>query len=673
MSRHALGLGLLGALVLVACGDDGGPSAPPDVYFDLGSAADQTETFWDLPFPSDLRMTGDGFLDLAGYPNRRDAPLLEALLVAAREHRGAPMMPITYVRFGVAVPPRVHTDVIPPGADQDVFLVDIDPDSPARGTMVALVAETLILDDFAPPTLVSVAPRPGIVLAPATTYAVVFRRSFAPDAEPPPDFAALREGTLDAGRGGRAADAAAVYAPLWPTLAELGVDDALVATVFTTGDETRVMYERSEAVRAAHDAVISPLAIDPTDGAAHDGFCELTGTVTFPQFQVGTAPYSHDGNMVLDDTGAPVMQNEITVPLAITIPFGEMPAAGWPLYQYFHGSGGRSSDLVDRGKTLTPTGLPTVGEGQGFIVAKVGIAAASSALPINPERLPGATDYEYLNINNLAAFPYTFQEGVYEQRLLLDALLELRIPASALAGCAQVTLPSGVTEHRFDATQLTAGGQSMGGMYTNLIASIDPRFGALVPTGAGGMWNLMILETTLIPGAKDLIVAAFATDFDHINFMHPALNAMAMGWEIAEPIVAMSRLSRQPLDEPGFAPRSVYEPVGKDDHDFPPPVYDAAALAYGNQQAGDELWPEMQDTLALDGRDGIAPYPVSVNTPEGTTGVVVQYAGDGIIDPHNIAYQLDEVKHQYACFLATYLATGTAVVVAPGAIDDPCP
>jgi hypothetical protein len=62
----------------------------------------------------------------------------------------------------------------------------------------------------------------------------------------------------------------------------------------------------------------------------------------------------------------------------------------------------------------------------------------------------------------------------------------------------------------------------------------------------------------------------------------------------------------------------------------------------------------------------------AVPVPAGTTAVVVQDDGDGIIDPHTIAYQLDEVKHQYACFLSSFLATGTAVVVAPGAIDDPC-
>jgi hypothetical protein len=72
-------------------------------------------------------------------------------------------------------------------------------------------------------------------------------------------------------------------------------------------------------------------------------------------------------------------------------------------------------------------------------------------------------------------------------------------------------------------------------------------------------------------------------------------------------------------------------------------------------------------------------YPVLDNlTSEGGapyTGVVVQYAGDGLNDPHDIFQQLDAVKYQYACFLETAdrSATGKAIVAAPMPIDSPCP
>jgi hypothetical protein len=666
-------LGICGvAMLATACGSD-----PPDgVYFELSSPLDTGATFWDAPFPSDLRLNADKTIDLTGFPNPRNTPIVEKLLVNARVRHGFPLMPVAYFRFRAAPPPRDPAVVIPAAATAEAFLVDVDPTSPEKGHLVPLVAQTFPDDHFAPGFLVGIAPRPGVVLAPKTTYAVVLRQTFAPDAQSPAAFRTLADGGTPAGSRGAAAKA--LFAPLWPALDALSVDrgDVLVATVFTTGDENAVLYARTEALRVAHDAVIADLHIDPVDGAAHDGFCELIGTVTFPQFQVGTQPFDTEGKFVLDASDVPMKQGEMTVPLTITLPLTTMPAAGWPLYQFFHGSGGVSSGVVDLGKTLTPTGEPTVGEGPGYIVARQGIAAASSALPVNPERLPGAQDTAYLNINNLAAFPFTFQQGVIEQRLLLDALLALQIDPASLTACTArgLALPSGASKFTFDATKLVAGGQSMGGMYTNMIGAVEPRFGALVPTGAGGFWNLMVLQTALVPGASALLAASFQTDETTLTFMYPGMHLLAMSWEIAEPMVSMSRIARHPL--PGFKPRSVYEPVGQGDIYFPTTIYDAAALAYGNSEAGTAVWPAMQDALALDHLDGLASYPVHGNRgtgPTATTNVVVQYMGDGIVDPHYLYRQIDAVKHQYACFLKTYLDTGTAVVVAPGAITDPCP
>ncbi|MGE5186817.1 MAG: hypothetical protein ACM31C_32410, partial [Acidobacteriota bacterium] len=331
------------------------------------------------------------------------------------------------------------------------------------------------------------------------------------------------------------------------------------------------------------------------------------------------------------------------------------------------GSGGLSTGIVDLGPSLDASDMPTPGKGPGYVVALHHIAAASSALPLNPERLPGASDYEYLNINNLAAFPQTFQQGVFEQRMLLDALLQLHVPQATLAPCTGIATPTG--DHFFDPRKLVAGGQSMGGMYTNMVGAVEPRFGALVPTGAGGFWNLMILESTIVPGARQLLGTALGIDDAELVFVHPAMNLIGIAWEAAEPMAYMARIGRRPL--PGVPVHHVYEPVGLNDTYFPIDVYDAAALAYGHEQAGTQVWPSMQDALAIDGLGGLVSYPVHANE-DGKTRVVVQYMGDGVVDPHYIYRQLDAVKHQYGCFLETYLATGTPTVPAPGGLTDPC-
>ncbi len=651
-------------LQAVGCSGDDGPQLTP--YFELDASIDQPATFWDMPFPSDLRLADTGAPDLTGFPNPRNVPILNALLSVANDRRGWPMMPIVYVRFHSQVPEQTIATVIPPG-DARVLLVDIDPDSPERGTSYPLVAASLPPDPYVPTDLVAFAPRPGIVLRGDTTYALVVRSAFAPGFKPAPQYLRVMQGKAPS--TARGAAAIALYATLGDELDALSIprDDVLVATIFTTGDEVARARKRSDAARTAHHPTIDNLAL--FGGTTHDGFCELRGTVTMPQFQKGAQPYDVDGRFVLDANDLPQRQSEMTIPLRITLPKAAMPASGWPLYQFFHGSGGTSSGLVDLGYSPTPDDMPEPGKGPGYVVAQHGIAAASAAMPVNPERLPGATDYAYLNINNLSAFPYTFQQGVIEQRLFLDALLALQIPQSLVAGCG-MPAPGGGAMHHFDSAKLMAGGQSMGGMYTNMIGATEARFGALVPTGAGGFWNLMILETAIIPGARALLGTALGVDDSTLLFVHPGLEVMALGWEIAEPLVFMARIARRPL--PNADARHVYEPVGKGDEYFPVDIYDAAALAYGNQQAGPELWTSMQQALASDQLAGLATYPVKANR-SGKTRVVVQFDGDGIIDPHYLYRQIAEVKHQYGCFLASYVRDGVPTVPAPGPLTAPCP
>jgi len=650
------------ALVLTACGDDG-PSHT--VYFELEGSIAEPATFWDLPFPSDLRLAASGGPDMAGFPNPRSVPILNALLTTVGDRKGWPVMPVAYFRFTAPVPERTITDVIPVG-DPAATLIDIDPASPELGTQFPIVAITLQPDPYVTSDLVAFAPRPGIVLRANTRYAYVIRTAFAPGFSPPAAFATLVAGRQPSGKRGSAA--AELYAPLWPALATAGIDEAdvLAATVFTTSDEVARTHARSEAIRAAYEPTIDGLTV--VGGTTLDGFCQLRGTITLPQFQKGLPPFDNEGRFDIDGNDVPMMQRTLTVPLTITLPKRAMPTAGWPLYQFIHGSGGLSTGLVDLGYASTPADMPEPGKGPGYIVALHGIAAASAAMPVNPERQPGASDYAYLNINNLSAFPSTFQQGVFEQRLFLDALLALQIPHATLAGC-DIPAPTG-NVHRFDPAALTLGGQSMGGMYTNMVGAVEPRFGALVPTGAGGFWNLMILQTSLVPGARALLGTALGLDDATLVFVHPALDALALGWEIADPLVYMARVGRRPL--PGMTARHVYEPVGKDDENFPNEIYDACALAYGNEQAGTPVWPTLQDALAIDALDGVLPYPVKGNLA-GKTRVVVQFPGDGIISSHYLYRQNAGVKHQYGCFLESYLRDGVPTVPAPGAITDPCP
>jgi hypothetical protein len=639
--------------------------------FELGAAG-----FYDSPWPSDLRLTERGTPDMAGIPAPLGVDLVSAIVAISDDRPGFPVTPVGWFRFGADVQARERVDVVAGQVGAPLMLVDVDPDSPERGRLIPVVAQTLAPDAWVPEHLLAVAARPGFVLAPERTYAFVVRRS-ALDADGAPlgvpaDLQRLARGEVPAGP--RGAEAAALYAPLWETLDLLGVarDSVAAATVFTTGDVVAETARLSDAVLADYQAVIGDLKVDPDDGAAHPRYCELVGTLTVPQFQRGKAPFDSEGLFEFGEDGEPIKQRDETVPLVVTMPRGPMPPGGYPLVLYFHGSGGLSGQVVDRG-TIPFAGAPeTKGEGPAHVLAAHGFGAVGAALPVNPERVPGASSIAYLNFANLGAFRDTFRQGVIEQRLMLAALQSMEVPPEVVAGCTGMTLPDGEPAFRFATARVMALGQSMGGMYVNMIGAVEPRVEAVVPTGAGGFWSYFILQTTLLD-AGPLLALLLEAD-DDLSFMHPALHTMQTAWEPAEPMVYMPRLAKRPL--PGHPVRPIYEPVGQGDSFFPTVVYDAIVLAYEHPQAGDAVWPEMQASLALGGLDGFEAYPVvdNLESVDGAayTGVVVQYAGDGWSDPHTIFTQLDAVKYQYGCFLSTFWATGTAKVLAPAPLGTPC-
>jgi hypothetical protein len=647
------------------------------VSFDLHADLTQPSSFWDFPYPSDLRLTPAGAPDVRGFPNDLSLALVKGTAELVGQRAGFPMLPVSYFKFSAPVAARHFTDVVAADKAQPLMLINVDEKSSERGKLVPVVAETPGADRYVAENMLTLSPRPGFVLLPKTSYAFVVMRSLGDATGKPLDVAPALGGLSEA--AAPAADpelhAWKVYQPLWTTLRQIGVESAQVAaaTVFTTGDPVADTADLSTKLSAKYSIQITGLQVRADGNQPRN--CELVGKVSYPQFQKGTPLFDTGGLFEMGSDGLPIKQRDEEAPIAISIPQTVMPAGGFPLIVYFHGSGGRSTAVLDAGPLQSATdevGIPH--QGPAYVMAPHGFAMAGSALPVNPERVLGAPELAYLNFNNLPAFRDVFRQGIVEQRMFIDALSKLTVDPSVVATCKGVTLPQGATSIKLDLTRLAAQGQSMGGMYTNLLGAVEPRIKAAVPTGAGGLWSYMVLTTQVIPQVAGKIALLIGTT-QPLTFMHPVLQMLETAWEAVEPLVYMPRLARRPLS--GHPVRPVYEAVGKNDQYFSTEIYDAASLAYGHKQAGDEVWPAMQKALALDGKSGLLPYPIALDlkADDGTpyTGAIVQYNGDGVADPHAIYRQLDAVKYQYGCFHATFLKSGKATIPAPAALGTPCP
>lgn len=655
-------------------------SAQASVLMDFDAAIAGT-AFFDAPYPSDARRDADGTVRLAGLPNTDPATAVDlflGLLETAEELPGFSQIPVVWFRTSVETTPFAWPDfLLDQPASLAASIVNIDPDSPGFAESVPVVMQTLPADPYVPERVLAVAPRPGVVLRPSTRYAVVLDNrlagasgeTFGPDAT---TWSLIHGAVPESNVGETLAQAHRSLREVLPSLG-LTPEQIVATTAFTTGDAPEDLATLGDRVRDAFDGTLTNLRVDPTDGADHARYCEILADAELPQFQQGTPPFDTEGLFDIGADGVPVEQRRETIPVVITLPLQEMPPAGYPLVLYFHGSGGTHDQVVAR-SYVNAEGRGANDEGMAHTLGGRGFAAFGSAHPISPDRVPGASSIAYLNFANLKMFRDLFRQGVIEQRLLLDALLELEIDPTTVDGCEGLALPAGETHFRFDPESVMAMGQSMGGQYTNLIGATEPRIRAVVPTGAGGYWSFFIFQATLIDNIPSLLKVLLGTQAE-LSFAHPVFSVLQQAWEPVEPMVYMPRLGLWPID--GHPARPVYEPVAPGDSFFSTMIYDLMAIAYGHPQAGEEVWDTMQNALAMVQRDGLLDFPVSNNNQslDGTpyTGAVVQFEPDGFSDPHVIFVQLNEVKHQFGCFFETFNNTGTAVIVEPSSsADAPC-
>jgi hypothetical protein len=696
----ALGLAsILGALG-AGCSKKSNPPPPPPAPAPTGTQAsfDLSDVggahyFFNFPWPSDLRLTSTGAPDFTNFVNPGHSSLFGGLLTITGQRAGFPAMPTAYFKFSDAITPPSIDTVIPADPSQTLLLIDVDPTSTELGKLFPIVASVPEVDAYVQANLLAISPRPGVVLRGKHTYAFVVRRSFN-------DAAGKSLGVpqalwdLENGRTPSASNGAQVqtnYSPLWAALKKINLasTDVAAATVFTTGDMVADLESISNALASRFTVTIQNVGI-PTDGGAvhhgypadgggfQPGYCELDGEVaSFPKFQQGDPPFDTQGTFALDSDGVPIQQGTYDhVPVAFTFPQGPMPQGGYPLVVYYHGSGGVSRELIDNGPGIQlPDGgwVNTPGEGPAYVLAPYGFAMVGPALPVNPQRLPGAQSTAYLNFNNLTSFRDTFRQGAIEQRMFLAALHDFQIQLSDndLAACG-ITLPPGETALHYRSDQLYLQGHSMGGMYTNLIGALEPRVQAVLPTGAGGYWQYYLLHTDQVPW--QVLLPGLLDTSANVTWQHPTLMVVEAAWEPIDPMEFVTRLSRRPL--PGHSPRDIFEPVGLNDTYFDTEVYDAMALANGNREAGDQVWPTMQDALGLQGLGGIVSFPVTneLTSEDGTpyTGVVGEYADPTGWNGHYVFLQVPGLQHQYACFLSTRLNTGHGTVVAENPVGSPC-
>jgi predicted esterase len=626
-------------------------STGPHALFDLEQpdepldAPTLTRDFYAIPFPNDLRLGADGTVDLTSYPrtvgyvqNYVDA--IDAGMRGFGENAGA------FFRFDAALDPTSlpadYAASMMPGSS--VFLVDITAASPTYDRHTPLATRfTDYAYDFIGPNWLAAIPFPGLPLREKTTYAAIvtdgLRGLDGSAVERAVDFDAVV-------RGARPLPA---YAPLlaWMSAHAELARHVVDAAVFTTGDATSIMASLRDAVYAQAPAPTLDSLVysaNQDEAGVNDIF---EATYQGPNFQAGdpfnsgSPPYSNGGgNLVFDANGVPQMQRIETLRIALSVPAGDPPAAGWPVVIYQHGTGGDYRSFIGDGSGREVAKVTDAG---GAVIAKMAMVGTDQVL--HGTRSPADTNYDtaFFNFVNIEAARDNPKQGALDGFQVVRLLHAIDVAAAPTTG----------RRIKFDTSRIYFKGHSQGGLTGPLFLAAEPEVRAAILSGAGGDLIFSLLNKTEPNNIPSLVQGLV---HDPVDQFHPLLSLVQGFLEDTDPINYARHLFAEPLD--GVPPKSIFQTMGLIDHYTPVPNIKALALAMGIQPAGPMLEPI--DGLAYTNTTW-GDAPISGNEAGGqATAVLLEYTAPSGDDGHFVVFDVPSAIAQSNRFLGTDAATGAA-------------
>lgn len=646
---------------------------PTQVYFEYPTDGNFTDkTFYNFPYPHDLRLSANGTPNLTGFPAPKrektctlpstnnstlntllgaidpDNYVKDLVNVTHKQAKGFSLNPGIFFRFNQAL----HEKSIPPvsatlTADSPFFLVNIDKNSKERGQRVPVMVSAGLKSRFLPDTVVVMRPLPGFVLHPKTTYAAVILTSAYDQhgwplvahnnlqalatATPPPDPVLQKLHPH--------------YQPMFALIQEkwqIQPQQVAAATVFTTGDPLSALKNLQAYIANEMPAPQTPKNLRCATNAATTPYITCTGTYESPQFQKGKTPYldADSGYFTYNDQGKPNYQLE-DLRIAITIPKrymqpGSLSQRPIPIVMYAHGTGGSYTSMINDNTART--------------LANQGIAGFGIDQAVNGNRtttLAGTKlDFLFFNAINLPAARDNVRQSA------LDYYWQTRyIP----------TLQVKYQDHTFvfDPQKIWFMGHSQGGLTGPLVLAYEKNVRAAYLSAPGGflihtlLYKTQPAEPILLPAVIDYILC---DEKKSISVFHPILSLVQNFFDPADPVNYTP-----PMLDGSRPPLQLLMTEGLTDQYAPPQVFEPLAIAMGLPLLG----PELQPLEGLRIRQ-IQPYTLPVRGnfyhPSGapmtvgfTQHQICKYDSGVPCDGHFVAFHNENAQRNWLTFFQSLL------------------
>ena len=644
----------------------------PQLVFDIDVDHTDPAHFWDAPFPADARTLPSGTPDVRGLPNTYGVSFVELAKQSVMYDLdalgpGFSPLPVISFRFDRSVPARPIVPLTTTSKTSGLQLIDLTPGRVGQRVIVDSHV-TLKADVSRPASLLQFAPLTGLSLLPGT-YAALVLRDVHSDGGVDFDRSPVVDQLLSTMHIDPRWNAS--FQPLRDQWSTLGVNaiDVAAATVFTVGDPTARVTRFIQQARNADPPTLVSLARGREGVIARTDLVELVGVVRQPQHQAGEPPHFKDtGRFVVDADGNLATTRTEDAPFVLTVPKGKMPKSGWPLLLHIHGTGGKATQAIDRGRRLVPGGAVEAGSGIGSWLAPVGVGTACVAGPYSPDRidvraLDGYGAYVFMNP---PAMRDNFGQMLIEHarfiRLLetmdIDAALIPEVDASASA------------DGRVHFDVKLVGGHSLGSYVSGMLAGTLDDFDGAVLSGAGGTW----VEFAF--GHKDPIDLLGVVELmslppgQHLDRFHPFIDMFETGVAAADNTLFTRHILKHP--RAGHGAPHVLVLQGQPDAQVPTGMQRALVRSVGVDFVGDDVGRRSIDRLqpglhSIGKRALSSPASLNVSVPDHgkRTGVAVRFAEDGLLEGHSVIFQRDDTLAVFVEFVDAVAHDRAPVVTLP--------
>ena len=614
---------------------------PPVARFDPSDS-----TFSATPWPSDRFRAADGSVDFSSsFPNPGRNGFLHPYLTYGNgaidgfSRNGAIFFGLTAPIDEVTLPSAAEAMNDPAAGAQ---LVDVTDGSADYGRRIPLdFRQQQAGDDpYLPGDTLMMRPVNGFPLADDHTYCALLTRRLADG-----DGRPLQRDTAFS----RALVEDRALAPLFSWLRKgsgVPAGEIAVATCFTTQKATDQLHRIESFLSGRATTGLYGIEV----GEPNPAFLEVLARYRAPNFQSGARPYpTTGGDFVFDAGGQPVVQDEEELRVRLVVPRNQaMPATGWPVVLYSHGTGGDWSTCLEVAGDLVGRGLAMICIDQPFHGARgAGID-------------PAAVTF---NILNPAAGRTNFRQGALDVSWLTRMVADGRFNLSA-----SDTGPDGAV--RLDPGTIVQFGHSQGAITGAIALGVEPQLGGGVLSASGGVFaDVGLLQRPDQELLRFVLGIILGIPPGHLDAFHPVTTLFQTVWDAADP-VNYAPYWTQPVS--GGRGKDVLMTAGTEDPFSPVDATNAVAAAGGVPLLEPVAFPSPAHELR-----GVTPQPlpVSGNVATGSGGSTTAGLRQVLGGDHFVAFQDKETRALWRGFVHSLATSDPPVLGAmpPAPPGDPPP